>query len=191
MLSMHTGFTGGGAFKAAATSDAFNHGHASAMAHAAAGRRAVASALGSVKAFKTPAPLTPPGVTTGGAMPPPTPTPPGMGATPPGMGAVPGMGPMPGGALPAGHAMHKGNFKALIAHQVQARLGIGLTHNSVQAAIGRLGQRGVFTPAQAAGLQAHTGPLQQPPGANTMSLIAKEAVSPSNGPGGMSGGMSP
>lgn len=178
-MQVHAGFGGGGAFKAPATGDAFNHNHAASMAHAAAGRRAIASALGSVKSFASPAPISPPGVTTGGVVAPPTPIPPGMGATPPGMGPAPGTGPMPGGALPAAHPLHKGNFKALIAHQIQAHTGLGVTHNAVQGAIGRLAQKGTFTPEQAGALQAHTGPLIQPQGSHTMSAIANEVIKPS------------
>lgn len=109
------GFSGGGAFKAPAASNEYNHNHASNMAHAAASRRAIAHALGSVHGFGQGGRMQQPvmGVPAIGAIPPglgapPAPpvamgAPPGPAAPPPAPTGLPGQGAMPGvGALPGG-----------------------------------------------------------------------------------------
>ena len=86
---------------------------------------------------------------------------------------------MPGAATPALKERMKGNFKALIAHQLQTHMGIGVTHDAVKSAIDRLVTKGAFTNDQGDALKKHNGPLVMPQGVHTMTSIANEITKPS------------
>ena len=68
------------------------------------------------------------------------------------------------------------NFKAHIAHAVQAHTGQPVTHNAVLQAIDGVTAKGGFTPAEGSALKAHKGPLVGPGGHDTMAKIANHMI---------------